>query len=319
MDQMGRSTVPHLEILAYTVHCGQWLQESEASFSYTCNGEKQEVSLGSLGQKSLRFSYGDFQNISFEQETGTVYACVNYTTDQLLEQSGENLVSIRKVVTPVEGNNGVGKATRVELIINFEEIDSMQRSELNQLKAMTTTLHINERPAYGRNKMRLPHVASFCATGNNLQFLNDDTGTRRWVVAEIEHIENPWNTQLPYEGIYAQAHALLRNKFRYWFDDKEIDIINRRNRRFETPNSARELILTHYRKPLPTERGRYLTASDIVSRFSPHIRLNTAQVGRALRELGYRSIHTAHGNFWHLVERTANEIGSILPEPQEED
>lgn len=205
------------------------------------------------------------------------------------------------------------------LIINFEEIDSMQRNELNQLKAMTTTLHINERPAYGRNKMRLPHVASFCATGNNLQFLNDDTGTRRWVVAEIEHIENPWNTQLPYEGIYAQAHALLRNKFRYWFDDKEIDIINRRNRRFETPNSARELILTHYRKPLPTERGRYLTASDIVSRFSPHIRLNTAQVGRALRELGYRSIHTAHGNFWHLVERTANEIGSILPEPQEED
>ena len=38
-----------------------------------------------------------------------------------MEQSGENLVSIRKVVTPVEGNNGVGKATRVELIINFEE------------------------------------------------------------------------------------------------------------------------------------------------------------------------------------------------------
>lgn len=38
-----------------------------------------------------------------------------------MEQSGENQVSIRKVVTPVEGNNGVGKATRVELIINFEE------------------------------------------------------------------------------------------------------------------------------------------------------------------------------------------------------
>lgn len=121
MDQMGRSTVPHLEILAYTVHCGQRLQESEASFSYTCNGEKQEVSLGSLGQKSLRFSYDDFQDISFEPEKGAVYACVNYTTDQLLEQSGENQVSIRKVVTPVEGNNGVGKATRVELIINFEE------------------------------------------------------------------------------------------------------------------------------------------------------------------------------------------------------
>ena len=49
--------------------------------------------MGSLGQKSLRFSDHDFQNISFKQETGTVYACVNYTTDQ---QSGENLVSIRR-------------------------------------------------------------------------------------------------------------------------------------------------------------------------------------------------------------------------------
>ena len=37
------------------------------------------------------------------------------------------------------------------LLVNFEEIDSMQRPELNQLKAMTTTLYINERPAYGRN------------------------------------------------------------------------------------------------------------------------------------------------------------------------
>ncbi|MCS2919442.1 virulence-associated E family protein [Parabacteroides merdae] len=65
------------------------------------------------------------------------------------------------------------------LLVNFEEIDSMQRSELNQLKAMTTTLYVNERPAYGRNKVHLPHVASFCATGNNLQFLTDDTGNRR--------------------------------------------------------------------------------------------------------------------------------------------
>ena len=70
------------------------------------------------------------------------------------------------------------------LLVNFEEIDSMQRSELNQLKAMTTTLYVNERPAYGRNKVHLPHVASFCATGNNLQFLTDDTGNRRWLPFE---------------------------------------------------------------------------------------------------------------------------------------
>ena len=146
------------------------------------------------------------------------------------------------------------------LLVNFEEIDSMQRPELNQLKAMTTTLYINERPAYGRNKVRLPHVASFCATGNNLQFLTDDTGNRRWLPFEVEHIENPWTTPIDYEGVYAQAKALLDGGFRYWFQGDEVEALNRRNRRFEAPNPARELILAHYRRPSALEKGRYLTA-----------------------------------------------------------
>lgn len=41
---------------------------------------------------------------------------------------------------------------------------------------MVTQRYVDERRAYGRNKVHLPHVASFVATGNNLQFLTDDTG-----------------------------------------------------------------------------------------------------------------------------------------------
>ncbi|MCD8310638.1 MAG: hypothetical protein LUB83_05440, partial [Prevotellaceae bacterium] len=47
------------------------------------------------------------------------------------------------------------------LLVNLEEIDSMNRAELNQLKALTTVTYINERPAYGHYKVRLPHIASF--------------------------------------------------------------------------------------------------------------------------------------------------------------
>lgn len=62
------------------------------------------------------------------------------------------------------------------LVINLEEIDTMPPSELNQLKAMVTQRYVDERRAYGRNKVHLPHVASFVATGNNLQFLTDGHG-----------------------------------------------------------------------------------------------------------------------------------------------
>ena len=185
--------------------------------------------------------------------------------------------------------------------------------KLNQLKAMTTTLYINERPAYGRNKVRLPHVASFCATGNNLQFLTDDTGNRRWLPFEVEHIENPWTTPIDYEGVYTQAKALLDGGFRYWFQGDEVEALNRRNRRFEAPNPARELILAHYRRPSALEKGRYLTASQICARFAS-MRLSPVQVGRAMKELGFEQKRLRSGYIWIVADRSAEEMNSVLPE-----
>ena len=69
------------------------------------------------------------------------------------------------------------------VLIDMEEVDSMGRQEVNQLKAMASQPFVKDRPAYGRSKVRLPHMASFCATGNNMQFLTDETGNRRWLAA----------------------------------------------------------------------------------------------------------------------------------------
>lgn len=200
------------------------------------------------------------------------------------------------------------------LLINFEEIDSMSRSELNQLKALTTVTHIQERPPYARNKVRLPHVASFCATGNNLQFLTDDTGNRRWMPFEVEHIENPWTNPLPYEGIYAQAKALLDSGFRYWLQNSEIDRLHRHNDQFETPNMARELVLSYFRKPQNDELPLYLSATQILSRFPPNIRVSATQIGKAMKDLGYKQIRTRSARFWAVAERSGFDIIHSLPE-----
>lgn len=142
------------------------------------------------------------------------------------------------------------------LVINLEEIDTMPPSELNQLKAMVTQRYVDERRAYGRNKVHLPHVASFVATGNNLQFLTDDTGNRRWLPFEVEDIDSPWEADIPYEGIYSQTYALYQDvNFRYWFTDKEIQQLRGHVQQFEVPRPEYELILTYYRKPVGLERG----------------------------------------------------------------
>lgn len=205
------------------------------------------------------------------------------------------------------------------LVINLEEIDTMPPSELNQLKAMVTQRYVDERPPYGRNKVHLPHVASFVATGNNLQFLTDDTGNRRWLPFEVENIDSPWEADIPYEGIYSQAYALYRDvNFRYWFTDEEIQLLRGHVQQFEVPRPEYELILTYYRKPAKLERGIYITTSQIISRFgNTSLRLTATKVGRAMRELGFRQVKSANANYWVVVERTAEEVQHLLPDEAE--
>lgn len=206
------------------------------------------------------------------------------------------------------------------LVINLEEIDTMPPSELNQLKAMVTQRYVDERRAYGRNKVHLPHVASFVATGNNLQFLTDDTGNRRWLPFEVEDIDSPWEADIPYEGIYSQTYALYQDvNFRYWFTDKEIQQLRGHVQQFEVPRPEYELLLTYYRKPVGLERGVYTTSSQIIGRFgNTSLRLSLQKVGRAMRELGFRQVKASNANYWVVVERTTEEVQHLLPAEAEQ-
>ena len=108
-------------------------------------------------------------------------------------------------------------------LVCWEELDTMQQKELNKLKAAMTMPSINERAAYARYQENRPHLASFCGPGNNVQFLSDTTGTRRWLPFEVVSIESPLSSPFDYDGIYAQAYTLYRQGFRYWLDKPEIE------------------------------------------------------------------------------------------------
>ena len=199
------------------------------------------------------------------------------------------------------------------ILISLEEIDSMSTKEVNQLKAFTTQPKVKERPFYGRHKMHLPRVASLCATGNNRTFLTDQTGNRRWLPFFIERIDDPWTADIPYEGMYAQALALIRSGERYWLNDTEIQRLNERNRDFQTPDPATELIVTYFTIPRTESETKYMTASKIAARFAPLLKLSPTKVGIALADLGYEQVRTYKGRFWKVAERPGNEIDSRLP------
>ena len=191
----------------------------------------------------------------------------------------------------------------------WEELDSMQLKELNKLKAAMTMPSINERAAYARHHENRPHLASFCGTGNNVQFLSDPTGTRRWLPFEVVSIESPLSQPFNYEGIYSEAYALYRQGFRYWFDKHEILQLAQHNKQFETAQSANELIDEFFRKPVGIEGGDFLPASVILQLIggANMKELSSTKVGRALTEMGFEYKLRDGIRRYRVVRRTESE------------
>ena len=214
-------------------------------------------------------------------------------------------------------NHSMSKDDRLALtelaLIDLEELDNMRPEAVNLLKAITTDPAINLRPVWERYALRRQHIASFCGTGNNPRFLSDPTGNRRWLVVEVEDIDNPWLHPFPYEGIYSQAWALWKSGFRYWFDQDEIRALNQQNHEFEAPNPEEELLLTYYR---PTFQGCkdaiFLKVSEILERINGGIRhpLSATKLGMLLSKLGFIKGRFNNERGYLVIERTMEEIQS---------
>ena len=195
-------------------------------------------------------------------------------------------------------------------VVCLEELDEMESRELNQLKALTTMRHVNERAAYAHFKEVRPHIASFCGTSNNRQFLNDLSGNRRWMPFEVESIDSPYDHPVDYTHVFAQAYALTRNGFHYWLDDEEIRTLNLHNHQFEVPCLERELILTHYRRPMEGEACIFVTNAQILARINAGLRhgLSPVKIGMVMSQEGFQQVRTGSKRGYRVIELTGDEI-----------
>ena len=198
-------------------------------------------------------------------------------------------------------------------LVCCEELDTMRPSELNQLKAAVTMPAINERRPYAHFHENRQHIASFCGTGNNMQFLSDPTGNRRWLPFEIDSILSPRDNPPHYEGIYSQAYSLYREGFRFWFSQEEIMRLARHNRQFETPRLEAELVQQYFRKPVGPEPGEFMPVSLALQIVGVGItqKLSTVSLGRAFVEQGFerRTFRNVRG--YVVVRRSAEEMRSL--------
>ena len=198
-------------------------------------------------------------------------------------------------------------------LVCCEELDTMRPSELNQLKAAVTMPSIDERAAYAHFHEHRKHIASFCGTGNNVQFLSDPTGNRRWLPFEVESITSPREVPFDYEGIYAQAYALYREGFRFWFSREEILRLAVHNRQFETPRLEEELVQLYFRTPGQNEPGEFVSVAYALQLISANIsqKLSTVALGRAFVNQGFQKKTYRNVRGYVVIRRSTEEMLSI--------
>ena len=195
-------------------------------------------------------------------------------------------------------------------LICLEEIEELRPEALSRIKAVSTTLIINERRAYGHFKESKPHIASFCGTTNNVNFLTDVSGDRRWFPMEITAIDDPYTHPVNYRGVYAQAYALWKSRFRYWLSSSEVAEVNRRNEYFRAPDLEADQIQTYFRRPLPGEAAVFITTAQIISRISGGIRqlMSPAKVNQLMKKLGFEAVRSGNKRGYLVVELTLDQV-----------
>ena len=230
---------------------------------------------------------------------------------------------LRQYACKLANSNDLNKDERLRIaefgLISIDEIDSMNNRELNQLKSVITATDVNERAAYAYTKERRVRLASFCASGNRRDFLTDITGNRRWLPFEVESIQNPFFTTLPYEQIYAQAWALANDPiFCYWFELDEIDILEQHNLHFRDESNEEQLLPILF--DVPAEgKGEFLTTAQISERLVTYGNIKKpmtlSRLGMVLGAAGYQSTRPKIGGRlirgWIVYQRDTDEVASL--------
>ena len=221
---------------------------------------------------------------------------------------------------PLSGQ--ISKDDRLRLcengMLNIDELDAMCGREMNIVKSLLTSTDVNERAAYGRLKERRVRLASFCASTNKREFLTDITGNRRWLPFEVESIQNPFHTIIPYERLYAQAKALVEEGiFSYWFDMEEMEVLEAHNEEFRALENEEQLLPILF--DIPAEgKGEFMTTAEISDRLVSHGRIkkpmSTRQLGVIMGKMGFQKAQVRISGTcvrgWIVYKRDQDEITS---------
>ena len=228
--------------------------------------------------------------------------CRNHTSLVLTGEQGKFKTTFLNLLCPpaLHGYSYTGKIYPQEkdtltyigqnLIVNIDDqLKALNKRDENELKNLITCPMVKYRMPYDKYVEEHPHLASFVASVNGNDFLTDPTGSRRFLPFEVLSIDIERAKAISMDNVYAEAKALLKSGFRYWFDDEEIAELYRESEDFQVQTAEMELLLRCFEKPAEDENYSLMTTTEILTYLGiyTHQPLVAKRMGEALKKAGY--------------------------------
>ena len=194
-------------------------------------------------------------------------------------------------------------------LINIDEFDKVTQRQQVLLKYLLSTADVKFRPPYGKAVRQYRRYASFIGTTNEPKPLNDPTGSRRFVCAEVTG-DIDFSDTLEHSQLYAQLRQQVVDGERYWLNDEETQTLISENERFQRVNGLEEMIAETFRAPQSNEEGRWWTVSEVSNALQLRYRsqdtrnMTLQSIGYALNasRFGFESKRKAQGMVYWLKD-----------------
>ena len=190
-------------------------------------------------------------------------------------------------------------------ITELGEIGSTMKKEIDALKAFISNASDTNRPPYARGSITYPRTTSFCGTTNDIEFLIDETGNRRFATVKLQDnkfidVKSKEFKEFDTLQLWAQIAAIVNAEIKAGGSYASVFRLSREERAELDKNNTQhtkplkgeqevidllagmtdkpDFIITAYKKMTVTE---FIKSHDELKKYS------SSQIGKVLKKIGH--------------------------------
>lgn len=130
-------------------------------------------------------------------------------------------------------------------IVELGELDAtFKKSEISMIKAFVTKNKDILRRPYAKKESVYARRTVFAGSVNDLEFLRDPTGNRRFWTIEVESID--YEHEIDMQQLWAEVRLLYRGGEPWILSRLELEVLNKHNEKFQEKTPVEERLINFY-------------------------------------------------------------------------